>query len=172
MAREMERLHPESFGWAMACCRHDADEAGETLQTTYLKVLQAKARYEGKGEFKTWLFGVIRRTASERRRQQWRRNLVLLRFTESSIAAAPAPPPVLPSDEASSRERAELFRRLLNRLPARQREILHLVYYQHLSVSQAAEAMGISVGSARQHFDRGKKRLAQYWDSSRNRPMT
>jgi RNA polymerase sigma factor (sigma-70 family) len=160
----MERLHPESYGWAMACCLHDAEEAADTLQTAYLKVLQSKAHFEGKGEFKPWLFRVIRRTASERRRQQWRQRLVLLRFAESSFfQGLPGNEPVIPSEEAELHERAEQFRSLLNRLPARQREVLHLVYYQQLSVSQAAEVMGISTGSASQHFDRAKKRLAQYW---------
>lgn len=161
LTEEMERLHPESFGWAMACCRHDAEEAADTLQTAYLKILQAKARFEGRGEFKTWLFGVIRRTASERRRQQWRRNLALLRFAEFRVPESDASDPAIPSDVADFRERAAHFRALLNRLPARQREVLHLVYYQQLSVTQAAVAMGVSTGSARQHFDRAKKRLAQ-----------
>lgn len=168
LAAEMERLHPDSYGWALACCRHDADEAGDTLQTAYLKVLQAKARFEGRGEFKSWLFGVIRRTASERRRQHWRRHLALLRFAETSLCAtAGSAVPGVPSEEMASRERAEQFRSLLNRLPERQRQILHLVYYQQLSVSQAAEAMGISTGSARQHFDRAKKRLARALESIR-----
>lgn len=171
VTEEMGRLHPESYGWAMACCRHDAEEAADTLQTVYLKVLQSQARFEGRGEFKTWLFGVIRRTASERRRQQWRRNLALLRFAESGISTtASASDPVIPSEHAASRERSDQFRALLNRLPERQRQVLHLIYYQQLSVSQAAEAMGISLGSARQHFDRAKKRLAQYWNGGTESP--
>lgn len=171
LTEKMEHLHPECFGWAMACCRHDANEAADTLQTAYLKVLQAKARFEGRGEFKTWLFGVIRQTARERRRQQWRRNLAMLRFAECRIPEASLnPEPAIPSDVAESRERAEHFRALLNRLPARQREVLHLVYYQQLSVSQAATAMGVTTGSARQHFDRAKKRLAQSLHQSSGTP--
>lgn len=170
VTEEMERLHPESFGWAMACCRHDAEEAADTLQSAYLKLLQGKARYQGQGEFKTWLFGVIRRTSSERRRQHWRRHLAMLRFAEWTAPATgeAAGDGCIPSEQATARERADQFRALLNRLPARQREVLHLVFYQHLSVTQAAEAMGVSAGSARQHFDRAKKRLAQWCASPRD----
>jgi RNA polymerase sigma-70 factor (ECF subfamily) len=47
----------------------------------------------------------------------------------------------------------------LGALPEKQREVLHLVFYQDLSVREAAEVMEVSVGTARVHYDRGKKRL-------------
>ena len=45
---EIERLHPASFGWALACCRGRRDEAEDVLQSVYLKVLDGKARFDGK----------------------------------------------------------------------------------------------------------------------------
>jgi RNA polymerase sigma factor (sigma-70 family) len=56
------------------------------------------------------------------------------------------------------------FQQALARLPARQRETLHLVFYQDLSLSEAAEVMNISIGAARQHYERGKKRLRETLD--------
>ena len=44
---ELERLHSTSFGWALSCCRRDASEAEEVLQTVYLKILEGKARFRG-----------------------------------------------------------------------------------------------------------------------------
>lgn len=157
---EMERLHHESFGWALACCRHNREEAAETLQTVYLKVLEKRARFEGHGEFKSWLFGVIRRTASERRRKEWRRTVVMTHFQETPLSTKAEEIPD-PSDLAHSHERTEQFRTLLAQLPDRQREVLHLVYYHDLTITEAARSMEVSVGSARKHYHRAKKRLGQ-----------
>ena len=37
--------------------------------------------------------------------------------------------------------------------------MLHLVFYQDLTIADAAEILGVSVGSARTHYERGKAQL-------------
>ena len=147
---ELEKLHPASFGWALSCCGRNPAEAEEVLQTVYLKILQGKAVYRGESKLQTWLFAVIRKTAINERRKQWLRSLVSVPRTTNATGLE------------SEFERSEMQRRFqeaLSRLPLRQRETLHLVFYQDLSLSEAAEVMNISVGSARRHYERGKQRL-------------
>ena len=154
---ELEKLHTASFGWALSCCRQNRSDAEEVLQTVYLKILQGKALYRGESKLQTWLFAVIRKTAISERRKQLLRSL-------SSIVS-----PVISSNVGleSDFERSEMQRRFqeaLAQLPSRQRETLHLVFYQDLSLSEAAEVMNVSVGSARRHYERGKKRLREALD--------
>jgi len=148
----LEALHEASFGWARSCCDGDADAAADVLQTAYVKVLSGAARFGGESTFRTWLFGVIRLTALERRRRQWRE----LPLDGVAEPAAPAPDPV---EVLARAEEHEALRAALARLPDRQREVLHLVFQQEMSVAESAVVMGVSVGSARVHYDRAKKRL-------------
>ena len=157
---ELEMLHSASFGWALNCCRRDRAEAEEVLQTVYLKILEGKACFRGEASLKTWLFAVIRKTAIGEHRKNILRKL---RWSDSSEAAMPLVSPLeQPGVAFEKSETQALFQSAMKSLPRRQREALHLVFYQDLSLSEAAEVMGISIGSARQHYDRGKRRLREY----------
>ncbi|MFL6208901.1 MAG: RNA polymerase sigma factor [Pyrinomonadaceae bacterium] len=161
---QLEKYQRESFGWALSCCRRDPSEAESVLQAVYLKVLEGKARFDGKAAFKTWLFAVIRQTAADARRRKFLRRLKLSKYTERAGYTAQAES----LDETIYRSEVQLlFRQALAALPQRQREVLQLVFYHDLSLSEAAAVMGVSVGSARTHYERGKKRLRRLMTKAR-----
>ncbi len=157
LAQELERLHPASFSWALSCCRRDREEAEEVLQASYLKLLEGRARFEGRSSFKTFLFGVIRRTASEQRRRRafQGRWLELWRRTEDGRGSGSAGPldPDVPSNRLGRLDAA------LALLPRRQREVIELRLQHEMTIEAAATALAISVGSARVHYARAKERL-------------
>jgi RNA polymerase sigma-70 factor, ECF subfamily len=153
---DLAELHPVSFGWALGCCNGDRGEAEDVLQIAYVKVLDGRARFDGASSFKTWLFAVIRRTAAERRRGRWTRSLSFARWRTGRGEPDPSTDP---EALAGSAEAARSLRDSLRALPTRQRELLHLVFYEDLSLDEAALVVGISVGTARTHYHRGKARL-------------
>jgi RNA polymerase sigma factor (sigma-70 family) len=153
---ELGRLHSASFGWALWCCDHRWEEAEEVLQTAYLKVMDGSASFDGNSSLQTWFFGVIRRTAWEQRRRRWLRDQILGRWLTREPAPAPEPDP---ERAASGSESSRALLQALCGLPRRQREVLHLVFYQDLTVEEASRVLKLSVGTARTHFERGKAQL-------------
>jgi RNA polymerase sigma-70 factor (ECF subfamily) len=156
LQRELGCLHAASFGWALSCCRHRRDEAEDVLHTAYLKVLEGKAQFEGRSSFRTWFFGVIRHTASEQRRRQWLRDTLLKRWFSGESWRSNQP-----AETTETSMGGALLRNALEHLAERQRQVLHLVFYQDLTVEEASEVLGVSLGTARTHFDRGKRRLRE-----------
>lgn len=153
----LAELHDASYGWACACCDWNETDAEDVLQTTYVKVIAGRARFDGRSAFRTWLFGVIRMTAREhaRRARSHRK-----RADRLAVEAASAGPAVVEVEDPAERaEEARRLREALETLPDRQREVLHLVFYQDMTVQEAADVMEVSIGSARVHYDRGKKKL-------------
>ena len=122
---------------------------------TYARVISGQAVFKGRSSFKTWLFGVIRMVALETRRRRQRRTRLDAQVVHHlTLVAEPEAPERI--------ERSARTQRLLDALatlPERQREVLHLVFYQGLTVGEAAETLGIGVGSARTHYARGKDRM-------------
>jgi RNA polymerase sigma-70 factor (ECF subfamily) len=156
LEKELPRHHQASFGWALSCCRGDEAEAADVLQDAYLKLLDGRARFEGRSSLRTFLFGVIRRTAQERRRRRRLRWAAAWAAGGDSRAGEDGEDPshaVLRSEESARVTTA------LGRLSTRQRQVLHLVFYQNMTIEEAATVMGTSVGTARTHYERGKKRL-------------
>ena len=154
---ELGKLHADSYGWALACCGRDREEAEEVLQNAYLKVYSGKARFDGRSALRTWLFGVIRRTAAEERR----RNIVRRLRAAAYAVIAPTENVAEPEPAFEVAQCEELILSALRELSPRQREVLQLVFYHDMTIEDAAEVMSVSLGTARTHYERGKARLLE-----------
>jgi len=152
----LEELHPASHRWALNCCRGDREEAADVLQTVYLDVLAGRARFDGLAGARTWLFAVIRRTAAGRRRRRVVRGVLLGRWARRRPEPGVAPDP---GARLESAERIARIREAIASLSTRQRQILELVFHHDLTIEEAAGILGIGLGSARTHYERGKRAL-------------
>ena len=124
------------------------------MQEAYLKILAGRARFGGRSSFKTWLLALIRLTAADEWRRAERHNARLAAWD-----ADPPEPVAAPDDALAAGQTQTEVRVALTGLPARQREVLTLVFYHDLTLDEAAGAMGVSPGTARTHYDRAKSQL-------------
>ena len=164
---QLEALHAESFAWALVCCADDPAEAEDVLQMTYLKILGGRVRFEGRSAFKTWLLGVIRFTAREQRRRVWWRRR---RHTPLDEAGEHATADATPDEAAARSEVVAQVRAACGRLPERQREVMMLVFDHDLGLDDAAAVMGVSPGTARKHYQRGKEQLRAWLGGTFSKP--
>ena len=127
------------------------------MHEAYVRILEGRATFDQRSSFKTWLFGVVRLVAREQARRHRVRAGLLLTWL------APEAGVVRPRDPA-----LEPLARAVDALPARQREVVQLVFGHDLTLEEAARAMGVGVGTARQHYARAKQRLLELLPSDDN----
>lgn len=146
---KLESLHQESFAWAVRCCHQDRIAAEEVLQLTYLKVLEGKAKFKAESTFKTWLFAIIRYTAIDFYKNTKRSLISSIEMNATQLLL-------------DKQEQQVIFQKALSQLSPNQSRILHLVFYQDLTIQEAAEVMELQLGTARTHYKRGKQQLKKW----------
>jgi RNA polymerase sigma-70 factor, ECF subfamily len=93
--------------------------------------------------FPSWLFGVCRRVVANHRRLAW------FRRWAPSPAAEPAHPGWSPERTTEARQAADLVWKALDRLSAEQREVLVLCELEERSGPEAAELLGVPLGTVK-----------------------
>ncbi len=152
----LEQTHLDAFGWALHCCDGRREDASDLLHSVYVRILQQKASFDGRSSFKTWLFAVIRKSA-------WKRRMVGWRMVERFVELIPDVPHsgAGPDSAVLRSELRSKIESLLGTLSARQQQVLRLVFYHGLTIEESARVLGIGLGSARTHYERGKSRLSE-----------
>ena len=144
----LEAIHGQVYGWALSRCDFDRATAEDLMQQAYVELLSGKARFDNKSSLKTFVFGVVQNLARSRyRRLATRLRLVRQYLPEEEVAVDPEP-----ATDAG-------VWRAVRALPARQRDIIELVFCRELTVNEASRVMGVTEGAGRVHYDRAKKAL-------------
>lgn len=134
-------------------------EAEEAMSETFLAAWRTRDKVEPEGgSLKPWLLGIATHKAHNANRGL-RRRLVFL-------ARSPAPRPVEDfADETAGRiddaRRLAVVHEALGRLRRQDREVFALCVSAGLDYQQAAEALGVPVGTVRSRLSRARARLAR-----------
>ncbi|CAL9521124.1 hypothetical protein SUDANB145_03817 [Streptomyces sp. enrichment culture] len=127
-------------------------DAEDLLQTALTKTYVAWERIEDHRA----LDGYVRRALLNTRTSQWRKRKV----DEFACDELPEPEPVPGgSDPAEQQALHDAMWRAILKLPARQRAMVVLRYYEDLSESQTAEVLGVSVGTVKSAVSRALGKL-------------
>ncbi|MBH5335843.1 SigE family RNA polymerase sigma factor [Streptomyces pactum] len=128
-------------------------DAEDLLQTALTKTYLA---WEGIEDHRA-LDGYVRRALLNTRTSQWRKR----RIDEFICAELPEPEPVPATDPAERQMLRDAMWRAVLRLPARQRAMVVLRYYEDLSEAQTAEVLGVSVGTVKSAVSRALGKLRE-----------
>lgn len=139
------------FAAVLRVVRHQQD-ARDIVQKSFLKAWTKLPTLEDPGKFRSWLFSIAINLSRNHCRDRGSKRFE--RVEENTLVV---------EDDASRRldraERRALLYRALEKLPARQREVVTLRVDAELSFRDIGESVGCTEASARVNFHHGMKRL-------------
>lgn len=156
--RLFRRYAPSAMGLAQRVARRPF-LAEEIVQEAFLAVWRNPAGYdERRGSVKSWLMGMVHHRAVDlvRREETQRRRAQDPRAREASTAPDPAESVV---DEIGAPQERAAVRSALEGLPAEQRRVIELMYFDGLSQSKIAEQLGLPLGTVKSRTLLGMRRL-------------
>jgi RNA polymerase sigma-70 factor, ECF subfamily len=131
----------------------DRDAAEDVTQDVFIKIWRALPGFDGRASLSTWMYTITRNASLSALRA--RRPQSSLSDPEV-MAAVEANNPTPPAD--ATVERAAILR-LVNELPAKERQVVMLFYMQAQSHEEVATMLAMPVGTVKTLLHRARGRL-------------
>jgi RNA polymerase sigma-70 factor (ECF subfamily) len=153
----------------------DATLAEDAFQATFLQVHLKKGQFDPERRFRPWLYTIATNQAIDAQRRNKRHRMVsldrrnqadaegdevgsLLQLLESREPGA--------SSNLDQEERQAWIRQSVDSLPEQLRSALVLVYYQGMKYREAAEVLGIPVGTVKSRMHTALLKLNEAWQEN------
>ena len=132
------------------CCLYlrDASLAEDAAQETFIKAWRSLASFRGESSERTWLMRIAVNTCRDALRTSWFRRLDRRVTPEELPLVSPGP-------------QEPALAQAIIRLPARDREVILLRYYEQLSPDEIAHMLRQPLNTVKSRLARAKKKLKQ-----------
>ncbi len=136
------------------------ETAREVAQDAFLKVYAARDRFDARRSFATWFYRILRNHAVDRLRRQAPGtpggSVELAGEWDGGSSA--------PEAIASTDERRQLVRKILDSLPHQFREVLLLRELEGLSCGEIGKRVGATPGTVRWRLHHARKLFRDHWE--------
>lgn len=139
------------------------EEAEEVLQSACEKALSRLDQFEPGTRLDSWMFQIIRSVRIDRVRYSIRRPA----SSDPDIAET-ATFDARTHEQLEARMDLDIIRDEINKLPEEQRAVLALVTIDGMSYQQAADTLGVPIGTIMSRLARARRKLAEAIDMPRS----
>jgi RNA polymerase sigma-70 factor (ECF subfamily) len=149
----VKRYERRIYNYALRMVGHP-DDAFDLMQEVFLGVYRNLPGFRGDGAFAAWLF----RIASFRCTDYLRRRRLFEPFDEANAPGAPALEPQIATMATHANQHIAAA---LNSLPAEQRHVVELKFFQQFTFDDIAHQLGISPNTAKTRLYSALRKLKQ-----------
>jgi len=153
LAQLIDEYRPRIYSFALSQLRQRED-AEDVTQETFVRMVRMLASYQGRGEFRAWLYRIAANLCRDQQRRRAQQRTRTVQGQDTPEAAAPGDV----QEEVSS---AMTLAAAVSRLPDKYREVVTLQWLEQLSPAEIAEILGRSINLVRVQLWRARGLLAR-----------
>jgi RNA polymerase sigma-70 factor (ECF subfamily) len=160
LSNGLPRLRRMAMRWL-----RNPEDAEDAVQDALLSAFRNIARFEGRAQMSTWLMAIVTNALRMRLRRRPRHQILSLnedptdnQWTPADLLVDPRP---TPEQSFEQNELREIVTRLICTLPPSQRAALHLRRRDDFSIRNAAETLGLPIGTVKARLARGRAKLIE-----------
>ena len=156
----------------------DAEMAEDAFQAAFLQVHLKCKHYEPGRAVRPWLYTIATNQAIDAQRRNRRHRMVSLdragaaegdevgKLLDLLVSDEPSP-----TAQLTAMERQAWLAQAVKSLPNGLRDVVQLVYFQEMKYREAAEVLGIPVGTVKSRLHAAVARLNEAWNQTHNRSI-
>src|SRR2546429_9286724 len=137
----------------------DPAQAEDLVQDTYVRALRYQGSYQEGTNMKAWLFAIMRNLFWDRFKGGRPEDVSLDGDGELSLYDTLKDPTAVPESEVLDRIAADEVVRAVERLPELHREVVLLVDVEGFSYKDAADVLGVPIGTVMSRLHRARRQL-------------
>ena len=149
MQKVIEKYSPMVYRLAYSLVKSRAD-ADDIHQEVFLKYMKYRPRFESEEHEKAWFIRVTTNQCRNWWKTAWRKRIVSLsEYKEEDVT------------QDFSVEKNEDIIETVKLLPQKYRVVIHLFYYEELSVEEISNILGRKASTVRTQLTRARKQLSE-----------
>ena len=132
----------------------DIHTAEDIFQEVFIKVNQKLSTFEGNSSIKTWIIRITINTCKDYLKSAWNRRVVpMMEYQEDAIISE--------SDyvDVENQDTKELIKKTVLSLPAKYKDVILCVYFEDMTITEAAVVLHIAEGTAKSRLSRARQKL-------------
>lgn len=143
------------FALALKMLKH-REESEEVSQDTFIKVYKSLSKFNGESKFSTWIYRIAYNTCLDRikKNTKYNNNVEINEITSSQIIQSENI-----FDSIESKERSVIVKECMDKLSEDERVIIHLFYFEELSLKEIVEIVSMTEGNVKVKLFRARKKL-------------
>lgn len=140
----------------------DIHTAEDIFQEVFIKADRNKEGFRGESSVKTWLIRITVNACKDYLKSAYNRRVTPLQeFQENTLTAENGMISENDFDGIERKETQQEVRNAVMSLPEAHRDVVLCVYFQNMTVPEAAKALGLAEGTVKSRLSRAKDKLRQ-----------